>query len=339
MAACKRVLSSGLFIRFIFLVVGLLVVQAVRAQSGLNLPEQLTADVVDAKDLTQKLAGNVKLRHKGVVLFCDRAVHNVAAHAVRAYGHVLIVQGDSITARGDSAVFAYSDRHLLVYGRVMFQDHRTILTTTQLDYDLTAGVVTYTQKGRIVTDKNVLTSLKGTYNVQLKQFTCQQSVQLATRKGTVKSESLVYNTVTQRSTELPKVIYPTVTEQRLVKAIPAQQITEVTVVEPAAVAVTAPVTRPVTTSKPVSNTQPVVVPETKTNPALAAILERPTAVAEPAQSQPRVAISPEVYTASAPTFRQAVRTTPVRSTASSANAYTADLSDLERELNKKKRFH
>lgn len=347
MAAHKGVLTAEVFAKLIFLFTGILFAPVVHAQSGLNLPEQLTADVVDTKGLTQNLAGNVKLRHKGVVLFCDQAVHNVSTHSVHAYGHVLVVQGDSITARGDSANFAYADRHLLMYGRVMFQDHRTVLTTTQFDYDLVAGVVTYSQKGRVVNEKNVLTSIKGTYNIQLKQFTCQQAVQLATGKNIVKAESIVYNTVTQRSAAIPKVIYPAVVEQRPVETKPAPKVTEATVpttltrqpvAEQAVVAATpAPVTKPVVTPKPVVR-QPA--PEPMATPTLVAKTEHPAsvpapAVAAPVQSQPSVTFSSTVYRPSSPTFRQAVQSTPTKSTA----AYTADVSDLERELNKKKRFH
>jgi|GEM_PF-5861797 len=346
MTTRKRVLIPGFFVRIIFLFVGLLLAPAVRAQSRLDLPEQLTADVIDTKGLTQKLVGNVKLRYKGIVLFCDQAVHNVSAHSVNAYGHVLIVQGDSITARGDSANFAYSDRHLVLYGRVMFQNHRTTLATTQLDYDLTAGVVTYNQKGRIVDEKNVLTSLKGTYNIQLKQFTCQQSVQLATRKNTVKAESMVYSTVTQRPTVLPKVISPAVTEQHSVESKPVPQVAVVATpavairqpgVERVIVAAAAPVSRPAVTAKP-ANVQPVAVTEAR--PVLVAAAGRPKTVpAVVATSVPapaNVTFSPVVYTAPTSTFRQAVHPAPARLT---ANSYTADLSDLERELNKKKRFH
>jgi hypothetical protein len=230
---------------------------------------------------------------------------------------------------------------LVLYGRVMFQDHRTTLATTQLDYDLTAGVVTYNQKGRIVDEKNVLTSLKGTYDIQLKQFTCQQSVQLATRKNTVKAESMVYSTVTQRPTVLPKIISPAVTEQHSVESKPVPQVAVVATpavairqpgVERVVVAAAVPVTRPVTTSKPatVTEARPVLVTAAgrpKTVPAVVA-----TSVPAPAN----VTFSPVVYTAPTSTFRQAVHPAPARLT---ANSYTADLSDLERELNKKKRFH
>jgi lipopolysaccharide export system protein LptA len=343
MTTRKRVLIPGFFVRIIFPFVGLLLAPALRAQSTLDLPEQLTADIVDTKGLNQTLAGNVKLRYRGVVLFCDQAVHNVSAHSVNAYGHILIVQGDSITARGDSARFAYSDRHLLLYGRVMFQDHKTTLTTAQLDYDLAAGVVTYNQKGRIVDEKAVLTSLKGTYNIQLKQFVCQQSVQLATRKTTVKAESLVYNTGPQRSATLPRVISPTITEQRVVESKPVQQVAVVIapavathrpVAEPVAILAAMPVAKPMATST-LANRQSVSA--TKAKPVFTAATDSPkrtSAVVETmsAPIQPSGTFSPAVYSASTPTFRQAVHSTP-------ANPHTVDLSDLERELNKKKRFH
>jgi hypothetical protein len=343
MISRKRILTPSLLTRIIFSLLGLPIAFVVNAQPSLNLPEQLTANLVETKGLTQILTGNVKLRHKGVVLFCDQAVHDIAMHSVRVKGHVLVVQGDSITARGDSANFAYADRHLQVYGRVMFQDHRKILTTTQFDYDLAAGVVTYSQKGRIVNDKNVLTSLRGIYNVQLKQFTCQQSVQLATRKSTVRAESMVYNAVTQRSAVLPKDVNLTEAEQhtatnqlvrqdeKRITATPiAEQVTLVTTLVPVAKQVVSPKT---------AISLPASVLEANTKLAMAATNDIPKAnltIVVPPNSQSTAVFSSAVNKSHSPAFQQAV---PATSSKSAIVSNFSDISDLEVELNKKKRFH
>jgi lipopolysaccharide export system protein LptA len=348
MVSRKRILTFSLLTRIIFSLLGLPTAFIVHAQPSLNLPEQLTANLVETKGLTQILTGNVKLRHKGVVLFCNQAVHDIAMHSVRVNGHVLVVQGDSITARGDSANFAYSNRRLQVYGRVMFQDHRTILTTTQFDYDLAAGVVTYSQKGRIVDDKNVLTSLRGIYNVQLKQFTCQQSVQLATRKSTVRAESMVYNTVTQRSAILPKVVNPTEIEQptaanQLVhqddKRVTATLATHQPVAEQVLLVITpAPVAKQAILPKTASSL-PASVLDANTKLATAATNDAPktnlTAIVPP-KPQPTAAFSSAVNKPHSPTFQQAI---PATSSKSAVVSTFSDISDLEVELNKKKRFH
>jgi hypothetical protein len=348
MISRKRILTSSLLTRIIFSLLGLPTAFVVNAQPSLNLPEQLTANLVETKGLTQILTGNVKLRHKGVVLFCDQAVHDIAMHSVRIKGHVLVVQGDSITARGDSANFAYADRHLRVYGRVMFQDHRTILTTTQFDYDLAAGVVTYSQKGRIVNDKNVLTSLRGIYNVQLKQFTCQQSVQLATRKSTVRAESMVYNAVTQRSAVLLKVVNSTETEQHTAanqlvhqddKRITTTVATHQPVVEQLPLVTTpAPVAKQVVSPK-TAISLPAPVLEANTKLAMAATNDIPKAnltIVVPPNPQHTAVFSSAVNKPHSPAFQQAV---PATSSKSAVVSNFSDISDLEVELNKKKRFH
>jgi len=58
----------------------------------------------------RKLIGDVGFEHEGVQLFCDSAYLYTKDNSVNAYGHVHIMQGDSINMYGDSLVYNGDDR-------------------------------------------------------------------------------------------------------------------------------------------------------------------------------------------------------------------------------------
>ena len=49
----------------------------------------------------QRLSGNVVLMHKGMTMFCDSAMLYEQSQTFDAFGHVKIVQGDTLTLTGD----------------------------------------------------------------------------------------------------------------------------------------------------------------------------------------------------------------------------------------------
>jgi lipopolysaccharide export system protein LptA len=151
--------------------------------------------------ITRKLIGNVKLRHKGVLLFCDVAIQNQTTNVIEAYGHVRLIQGDSITVRGDTMLYYGNNRQANLRGRtVTLTDRKMTLTTTQLNYDLAAGRATYPVKGRVVDKENILTSLEGDYYTAIKEFQFRRDVKLVNPKYTLTTESLLYNTQTKQAT-------------------------------------------------------------------------------------------------------------------------------------------
>ena len=124
----------------------------------------------------RKLYNNVRLRHKGVLMYCNLAVQNVTTNVIEAYGNVRLVQGDTINIRGDTMFYYGNSRQANMRGRVIMHDRKMTLTTRQLDYDMLSGIAHYPTPGRIVDKDNILTSREGYYDTRSKLFTFRQNV-------------------------------------------------------------------------------------------------------------------------------------------------------------------
>ncbi|WP_370728397.1 OstA-like protein [Fibrella arboris] len=164
----------------------------------------LNADTLDVSQVpgsaTRRLIGNVRLSHKGALMFCDLAIQNATANVVEAYGNVRILQGDTITVKGDTMYYYGNTRSSTLLHRVSLRDTKMTLTTSRLDYDMANGIAHYPNKGRIVDKDNVLTSDEGYYDTRFKQFTFIRNVKLVNPKTTLTADSLLYNSATKIAT-------------------------------------------------------------------------------------------------------------------------------------------
>jgi lipopolysaccharide export system protein LptA len=149
--------------------------------------------------VVRKLVGHVRMRQKGVLFFADLAIQNQTTNLIEAYGNVRIIQGDTVSVRGDTMYYYGSTRQANLRGRVLMKDRKMTLTTSQLDYDMVSGIAHYPNQGRIVDRENVLTSRVGFYDTRSKQFTFFEKVKLVNPKNTITTDSLYYNSLTRLS--------------------------------------------------------------------------------------------------------------------------------------------
>lgn len=148
----------------------------------------------------RRVVNNVRFRHKGALLFCDLAIQNTTNNVIEAYGHVRIVQGDTVTVQGDTMYYYGNTRAATVLNRVILRDRKMTLTTARLDYDMANGLAHYPTKGRIVDKENVLTSEEGYYSTRTKEFTFIRNVRLVNPQTTLVADSLLYNSTTKIAT-------------------------------------------------------------------------------------------------------------------------------------------
>lgn len=202
-------------VRFLFIVLGLFLLvtsNEVMAQFGVSPAPGGADDKVELfgadslvvlnvpGESVRKLYNNVRLRHKGVLMYCNLAIQNVTTNVIEAYGNVRLVQGDTINIRGDTMFYYGNSRQANMRGRVIMRDRKMTLTTRQLDYDMLSGIAHYPVPGRIVDKDNVLTSREGYYDTRSKLFTFRQNVVLVNPKGTLTADSLLYNSLTRIAT-------------------------------------------------------------------------------------------------------------------------------------------
>ncbi len=161
--------------------------------------DSLTLLTENGQDI-RRVINNVRFRHKGSILYCDLAIQNVASNLIQAYGHVKVVQGDTITVTGDTLLYYGNTRLAIVSGRkAVLTDKKRTLTSRKLEYDMANGLAYYRVPGRTVDSANVLTSKEGIYNTRSKVFDYYRDVKLVNKDYTLTTDTLVYNSITKWS--------------------------------------------------------------------------------------------------------------------------------------------
>ncbi|MFI5172213.1 MAG: OstA-like protein, partial [Chitinophagales bacterium] len=101
-------------------------------------------EIIQTKNVSiNRLVNNVILVQKDLVLYCDSALLFKSSNIARAYGHVHLVQADSIHAFADSAYYDGNSKTAKLFSDVKLTDNSTTLTTNNLSYDLTTKIATY----------------------------------------------------------------------------------------------------------------------------------------------------------------------------------------------------
>ncbi len=149
---------------------------------------------------TFELIGNVVMKHKGALLYCNRAVQNKVTNMVEAFGNVRILQGDTVSVTGDTLLYFGNTRLAIISGaKTTMKDKERTLTSRKLEYDMAGGIAYYRQRGRTVDKENVLTSEEGFYNTQTKEYNYYRNVKLVNKKYTLTTDTLFYNSITKWS--------------------------------------------------------------------------------------------------------------------------------------------
>lgn len=138
---------------------------------------------------------NVKFTHKGSIFYCDSAVIAKKTNLLEAYGHVKIIEGDSITIIAQKLFYNGNTRIAqLRSGVVLTQLGRMKIITNYLDYDRNTAIANYFNGGKIIDTTNVLTSNKGYYNTHTNVASFKTNVVGENDDYTMNSDTLVYNT-------------------------------------------------------------------------------------------------------------------------------------------------
>jgi lipopolysaccharide export system protein LptA len=168
------------------------ILQVINADSLVNINQDLI--------VRKTLFGHVLIRQGTTTLNCDQAVLNSTTNNVEAYGHVKIIQADTVTITGDTAIYNGDSRQAFITGRVKLDDHTIILTTNKLDYDLTSRMAIYHTGAKIIDKKSTLTSREGFYNTVTKNFLFKDKVRVLDKEGgAVRADSLRYNTLSKEA--------------------------------------------------------------------------------------------------------------------------------------------
>lgn len=146
-----------------------------------------------------RLVHHVVLAQKDVLLNCDSALLFRAENRAKIYGHVRIMQGDSIFASGDSAVYDGNADIATLYSNVKLTDNTMTLSTKVLIYDAGTGIATYLEGGTVDDGESILTSDLGYYYEKTNDAYFKRNVTLHNPDYDLSADTLQYNTQIRRA--------------------------------------------------------------------------------------------------------------------------------------------
>ncbi|MFW5831160.1 MAG: OstA-like protein, partial [Prolixibacteraceae bacterium] len=162
----------------------------------------LNADFLVADDRVaknaQRLIGNVKIRHKDMLLWADSAYTYTGTNRVDAFGNVHINQADTLDLYAQKVFYNGDISFARAIGDVRLINKNTTLYSDTVDYDLEKNIGYYNDYGRIVDSTNVLSSVIGKYFIDEDLVHFYHDVEGYSDNYTLKSDTLLYNTKTER---------------------------------------------------------------------------------------------------------------------------------------------
>ena len=153
---------------------------------------------------TQVVRGNVKFRHRGSVLYCDSAYFKQQENTFHAFGHVRLLQGDTLEIKCDTAFYDGRNDADMVHAQhnVLVVHRKTSeLRTDNLILDQKFNIVYYDEGGNYV-DKSkglMLSSDWGKYNLDTKEAEFFYKVKLRTKTHVITTDTLYYYSQDERA--------------------------------------------------------------------------------------------------------------------------------------------
>ena len=159
--------------------------------------DRLSFDRYGRRPDAQVLNGHVSFRHKGATLTCDSAYFFEATNSFEAFGHVKLKQGDTLTLVSDYAYYDGNEQMARSRRNVILTHRGTKLYTDSLDYDRLYNLGYFFEGGKMVDNKNVLTSDWGEYDTETRDAVFNYDVKLKNPKFYLETDTLYYDVHTR----------------------------------------------------------------------------------------------------------------------------------------------
>ncbi|HNF28917.1 MAG TPA: OstA-like protein [Chitinophagaceae bacterium] len=162
--------------------------------------ERMNFKKEDSLNQFVSLAGNVQIKQGKTFFYADSAVLNQYLNILEAFGKVHINDADSIHTYANYLKYIGKEKKAYLKGNVKLTDGKGILTTDELEYDVTTKIGTYLKGGKVVNGKTVLTSKQANYYGETKDVYFINKVVLKDPDYTIITDTLLYNTYTNITT-------------------------------------------------------------------------------------------------------------------------------------------
>lgn len=158
--------------------------------------DRLRFDLFGPVPGAQVLNGNVAFRHQGAKLYCDSAYFYQESNSFRAFGHVRMYQGDTLSLFSDYAYYDGNDQMAEARYNVVLTHRKTKLYTDSLNYDRLYGIGYFFEGGKMIDKDNVLVSDWGEYDMETREAVFNYSVNLKNPQFVLETDTLHYDTRT-----------------------------------------------------------------------------------------------------------------------------------------------
>lgn len=166
----------------------------------IRAPSMRAIQIDSATTLQTVAGGGVVIKQGGTLFHCDSAVVNPVTHILEAFGNIEINQGDTVHTFGEYLKYLGVEKTVHIEKNVKLTNNKGTLFTQTLDYNLNTGIGNFTNGGKVIDGKNIITSLEGTYYDDTKDIYFRKNVKLDGPKNHVRADSLLYNMQTRKST-------------------------------------------------------------------------------------------------------------------------------------------
>ncbi len=148
-----------------------------------------------AKVFLRDESQQVHFIHKGINMWCDKAIYYEDQDFIEAFSNVVMKQGDSINMVAN--YLEYSGKTQLAYakGDVVLTEPQSILSTDKLYFDRNKQLAYYNTKGKVVRDSSgTITSQIGRYYMDSQKYQFTEDVVLINPQYTLNTERLDFFT-------------------------------------------------------------------------------------------------------------------------------------------------
>lgn len=195
-----HLLYPGLFL-FLLLPAASLSAQIGQPSDSSNQVRILNADLMEqvqqGEEQRQSLQGEVVLRQDSIFLYCDTATIRNKTY-VKAYGNVIIQQGDSLSVFADTVFFDGEKKLADLTGReVILINQQQQLFTRGMTYDLNTKIANYTSGGLLDNGRSQLSSKQGYYYARDSLAFFRDSVVVVDSLFSLRTDSLRFKTTTE----------------------------------------------------------------------------------------------------------------------------------------------
>ncbi len=158
--------------------------------------DQLNYDKEETGD-AQVLTGNVRFRHLGAKMTCDKALFYPEDNSFDAFGNVHMEQGDTLFITGNVLHYFGDERLARLKGNAKIINRESVLESDSVDYDRNTSTGYYYTGGKLYDKDNQLTSFYGEYNTETKIALFRENVRLLGKSGALATNDLKYNTASK----------------------------------------------------------------------------------------------------------------------------------------------